>query len=130
MTFISVDEIWVQANLRENSVANVKAGNSVDISLDVAPGKIFKGTVSSVGFAVKQQSGGAVGDLEKIEGDSGWLRDAQRFPVIINFADDDSKGYRRLGGQADVQIYTGGNWIINALGWIWIRVLSWLSYIY
>ena len=130
MTFISVDEIWVQANLRENSVANVKAGNSVDISLDVAPGKIFKGTVSSVGFAVKQQSGGAVGDLEKIEGDSGWLRDAQRFPVIINFADDNSKGYRRLGGQADVQIYTGGNWIINALGWIWIRILSWLSYIY
>jgi len=130
MTFISVDEIWVQANLRENSVANVKAGNSVDISLDVAPGKIFKGTVSSVGFAVKQQSGGAVGDLEKIEGDSGWLRDAQRFPVIINFDDDSAKGYRRLGGQADVQIYTGGNWIINALGWIWIRVLSWLSYIY
>lgn len=130
MTFISVDEVWVQANLRENSVANVKKGNEVDIALDVAPGRIFKGTVSSLGFAIKQQSGGAVGDLETIKGDSGWLRDAQRFPVIITFDDDSVLGYRRLGGQADVQIYTGNNWIINALGWIWIRVMSWLSYIY
>ena len=130
MTFISVDEIWIQANLRENSVANVKKGNSVDISLDVAPGRIFKGTVSSVGFAVKQDSGGAVGDLETIKGSSGWLRDAQRFPVIIYFNDDSSKGFRRMGGQVDVQIYTGNNWVVNALGWLWIRVLSWLSYIY
>lgn len=130
MTFISVDEVWVQANLRENSVANVKKGNKVDIALDVAPGRIFKGTVSSLGFAIKQQSGGAVGDLETIKGDSGWLRDAQRFPVIITFDDDSVRGYRRLGGQADVQIYTGNNWIINALGWIWSRVMSWLSYIY
>jgi len=51
MTFIEIDNIWIQANLRENNIANIKPGNSVDISLDVAPGKIFKGTVSSVGFA-------------------------------------------------------------------------------
>ncbi|MFV2060416.1 MAG: HlyD family secretion protein [Gammaproteobacteria bacterium] len=130
MTFISIDEVWIQANLRENSIANIKAGNEVDIALDVAPGSIFKGKVSSVGFAVKQDSGGAVGDLETIKGDSGWLRDAQRFPVIITFDDNSSRGLRRLGGQVDVQIYTGNNWIINALGWIWIRVMSWLSYIY
>lgn len=130
MTFVSVNDIWIQANLRENSVANIKKGNKVDIALDVAPGRIFKGTVSSVGFAVKQSSGGAVGDLETIESSSGWLRDSQRFPVIINFDDDSSKGLRRMGGQVDVQIYTGNNWIINALGWIWVRVLSWLSYIY
>ncbi len=130
MTFISADEIWIQAHLRENSVANIKPGNEVDIALDVAPGRIFKGTVSSLGFAIKQSSGGAVGDLETIQGQSGWLRDAQRFPVIINFNDDSARGLRRIGGQVDVQIYTGNNWIINALGWIWIRVLSLFSYIY
>jgi len=117
MTFISINEVWVQANLRENSVANIKVGNTVDITLDVAPGRIFKGTVSSLGFAVKQESGGAVGDLQTIKGSSGWLRDSQRFPVIITFDDDSVIGYRRLGGQADV-------------GWIWIRVMSWLSYLY
>ena len=130
MTFISVDDVWIQANLRENSIANVKVGNKVDIALDVAPGRIFKGTVTSLGFAVDQASGGAVGDLETIKGDSGWLRDAQRFPVTIIFDGDSGRGFRRMGGQADVQIYTGNNWIINTLGWIWIRVLSWVSYVY
>jgi len=130
MTFIAVDDVWIQANLRENSVANIKVGNAVEIALDVAPGRIFKGTVTSLGFAVDQASGGKIGDLTTIKGDSGWLRDAQRFPIIITFDDNSVRGLRRLGGQADVQVYTGDNWIINTLGWIWIRTLSWLSYVY
>jgi len=130
MTFISVDDVWIQANFRENSVANIKPGDSVDIALDVAPGRIFNGTVSSVGFAVDHTRGGAVGDLASVEGNSGWLRDAQRFPVVIHFDDDSARSYRRLGGQADVQIYTSGNFIINTLGWLWIRVLSVLSFVY
>jgi multidrug resistance efflux pump len=130
MTFIEIDNIWIQANLRENNIANIKAGNSVDITLDVAPGKIFKGTVSSVGFAVDSGDASTVGGLASVAGKSGWLRDAQRFPVIITFDDNSAVGYRRLGGQADVLVYTGNNWIINSLGWIWIRVLSWFSYVY
>ena len=130
MTFIEVDNIWIQTNLRENNIANVKVGNTMNIALDVAPGRIFKGTVSSLGFAVGSASDSAIGDVATIEGSSGWLRDAQRFPVTITFDDNSARGYRRLGGQADVQFYTGNNWIVNALGWIWIRVLSWLSYVY
>ena len=130
MTFIEVDNVWVKANLRENSIANVKAGTPVDIILDSAPGRIFHGKVSSMGFAVSHEKGGAIGDLESIESSAGWLRDAQRFPVYIAFDDDSSRGYRRLGGQADVQFYSTDNWLINSLGWIWIRVLSWFSYVY
>jgi multidrug resistance efflux pump len=65
-----------------------------------------------------------------VEGNSGWLRDAQRFPVVVHFDDDSARGYRRLGGQADVQVYTSGNFIINTLGWLWIRLLSVLSFVY
>ena len=130
MTFIEVDNVWVKANLRENSIANVKAGTPVDIILDSAPGRIFTGKVSSMGFAVSHEKGGAIGDLESIESSAGWLRDAQRFPVYISFDDDSARGYRRLGGQADVQFYSTDNWLINSLGWIWIRILSWFSYVY
>jgi len=130
MTFIEIDNIWIQANLRENNIANIKPGNAVDITLDVAPGKIFKGTVSSVGFAVDSGDLSAVGGLASVKGKSGWLRDAQRFPVIITFDDNSAAGYRRLGGQADVLVYTSNNWIINPLGWIWIRILSLFSYVY
>jgi multidrug resistance efflux pump len=129
MTFVEVDNIWIQANLRENSVANIKVGTEVDIALDSAPGNIYKGSVISLGFAVSHEQGSGVGELATIQGSSGWLRDAQRFPVIIKFDDNSARGYRRLGGQADVQFY-GGNWFLNALGWIWIRIMSWVSYVY
>lgn len=130
MTFIEVEDVWVKANLRENSIANIKLGTPVDIVLDSLPGEIFRGKVSSLGFAVSHEKGGTIGDLETIESSAGWLRDAQRFPVYISFDDDSARGKLRLGGQADVQFYSTDNWFINSLGWLWIRLLSWLSYVY
>lgn len=129
MTFVSFTDVWVQANLRENSMKNVEPGDKVDILLDQIPGQIFNGTVASKGFAVSQPSSGMTGDLVTIRADSGWLRDAQRFPVIIHFDDESAYGYRLGGGQADVQIY-GDNAVLNGLGWAWIRLMSILSYIY
>ena len=52
------------------------------------------------------------------------------FPVIIRFDDDSSRGYRRYGGQADVQIYASDNALLNALGRFWIRLMSVLTYVY
>ena len=130
MTFIEGNNAWVQVNLRENNLANLAIGNSVEIALDVNPGTIYQGKISSIGFAVDTSSTSAVGGLATVESKTGWLRDAQRFPVMITFDDDSTKGKRRLGGQADVQIYTGDNWFVNSLGWLWIRVLSILSYVY
>lgn len=130
MTFISATDVWVKAYLRENSLSNIKIGDQVEILLDVAPGKLFKGKVSTIGYGISQPSGGAAGELETVKADSGWLRDAQRFPVMIKFSDDSSRGIRRHGGQADVQIYTGDHFIVNTLGRIWIRLMSLLSYVY
>jgi hypothetical protein len=36
----------------------------------------------------------------------------------------------RIGGQADVLVYTGSNPVMNLLGAAYIRVMSWLSYLY
>ncbi len=130
MTFIEFDNVWIQANMRENNIANIEQDDPVDILLDVAPGKVFKGRVSSVGFAVHSAATGEVGGLATVESKSGWLRDAQRFPVIITFEDDSAYGLRRLGGQADVLVYTSNNWVINPLGWLYMRLLSGLSYVY
>ncbi len=133
MTFIDFESVWISANFRENSIANIKVGDSVDLALDVAPGRIFKGTVSSVGFAVDSSSQGQAGQLLDVKGKSGWLRESQRFPVMIKFADAGSRepGLRRVGGQVDVQVYTTeSNFLMNAIAWVWIRVVSWLSYVY
>ncbi len=131
MTFVAFDDVWLQANFRENSVANIQIGDPAEIVLDMMPGKIFKGTVSSRGFAVKPPSYGAAGEAVTVKAHSGWLRDAQRFPVTIQFDDENAAGYRFVGGQADVQIYSQqSNPVLNGLGWLWIRLLSWLSYAY
>lgn len=130
MTFVSAEDVWVKAYLRENSLEHVKIGDRAEIALDVLPGRVFEAQVTSLGFAVNPPSGGAVGDLENVRTSSSWLRDAQRFPVTLRFTTDDAKGFRRHGAQADVQIYTGNNFVLNGLGYLWVRFMSLLSYVY
>ena len=130
MTFVSASDVWVKAYVRENGIGNLRVGDAVDIALDVAPGRVFPGRVSSIGFAVSQSSGGTAGQLETVKSSSGWLRDAQRFPVIVHFEGDAAKGLRRVGGQADVQFYSDRNTLLNGLGWAWVRLMSLLSFVY
>ncbi len=130
MTFISTKDIWVQADMRENSLGHIKQGNPVEMVLDSAPGKIFKGEVLSIGYGVSDNSGSTIGSLTTVQSSSGWLRQAQNFPVLIRFSDDSSKGFRRAGGQVNTIIYTGDRPILNTLGKVWIRIVSFLSHIY
>ena len=131
MTFVDFESVWVNAHFRENSIANIKVGDSVDLALDVRPGRIYKGKVSSIGFAVDDTSTGGAGQLVTVKGKTGWLRDSQRFPITIKFLKNNHpKGLLRVGGQVDAQVYTSNNFIVNTFGWIWIRILTWFSYVY
>jgi multidrug resistance efflux pump len=97
--------------------------------LDVAPGRIFNGTVRSLGYGVSSGGDNNRGDLPTVNNPQGWLRQPQRFPVIIRIDDEEALTLRRSGGQADVIIYTGSNPILNLIGWFQIRISSWLSYV-
>ncbi len=130
VSFISTKDVWVEAYLRENNLGNLKPGNRVDIALDSAPGKIFPGVLESISYGVKWNKGEKQGELASVSTNSGWLRDPQRFPVIVKFADDASVGFRREGGQADVIVYAGETGLMNMLGRLWIRIVSTLSYVY
>jgi multidrug resistance efflux pump len=116
--------------MRENCLGNIEVGDRAELTLDVAPGRVFEGDVVSIGYGVATESSSTVGGLPKVEGRRGWLREAQRFPVILRFTDEEAHGFRREGGQASVIVYTGGNFILNGLGGLWIRVSSLLSYVY
>jgi multidrug resistance efflux pump len=130
MTFISTKKVWIQANMRENSLGRIKKGDPVDLVLDTAPGQLFKGEVMSVGWGVSDNGTDSLGGLASVQTTQGWLRQAQHFPVLIRFADDKAKGVRRAGGQVNVLIYTGNNPILNGLGSLWIKLISILTYIY
>ena len=129
VTFLPNDIVWIEADYRENSLANIKKEDEVEFSLDVLPGHIFTGVVRSVGYGVSYGESNDKGELPKISSSNSWLRDPQRFPVVIEITDRNAIGTIRSGGQVDVIVYTSGNFILNTIGWLQIRISSWLSYV-
>ena len=131
MTFIATEQVWVRADLTENNLGHVKTGDRVELTFDVQPGKIYTGKIRETGFGVQVDSN-ALGTLPTIDNQRNWLRDAQRFPVIIDV--DIEKGAQRMGlrvgSQVSVIVYTGDHWLMNFLGRIYIRVIAVLSYAY
>jgi len=127
-TLVSEGDTWIQADLKENNLSNMKTGDRVEFSLDVMPGKVFKGKVRSIGYGVSTGNTNR-GDLPSVSSTQGWLRDPQRFPVIISFDRDQVGVIPRFGGQVDVIIYTGNHGMLNAIGKFRIRLMSWLSYV-
>jgi multidrug resistance efflux pump len=127
--FVSMTDVWIQADMRENNISRVEVGDRVEFVLDVAPGRVFRGMVRSVGYGVSSGNDTNRGALPTVQGTQGWLRDPQRFPVIIGFEAGTADGLLRLGGQADVIIYTGRNPLLNTIGWLHLRLRSLLSYV-
>ncbi len=93
------------------------------------PGRVISGRVRGTGFGVALNSA-PLGNLPTIENDRQWLRDAQRFPVLVEFKLEDREERLgiRVGSQASVIIYTGEHWLFNFVGKIYIRVASILTY--
>ncbi|MCL1141782.1 HlyD family secretion protein [Shewanella gaetbuli] len=129
MTFISAEDVWIEANFRENSLGNMQAGDKVEFALDYAPGKVFTGEVAHIDYGVDWGQSEQTGKLAQTTGQTGWLRQTQRFPVTIHFDDEQAKGMRRVGGQADVMVYTEEDSMMNLFGRFWIRAVSWFSYV-
>lgn len=128
-TFISTHDVWIQADMRENNIGNLEVGDEVEFTLDIAPGSIFDGKVRSFGYGVSSGESNNRGELPTISNSQGWLRDPQRFPVIISIEDKEVLELIRSGGQADVIIYASSNPILNLIAWFQIRISSWLSYV-
>jgi len=131
MTFIASDNIWVQADFKENNLAYIKPGDEVRIVFDVLPGQVIKGRVREVGFGVAVDTA-PLGSLPTINNDPNWLRDAQRYPVLIDFDRSSYQGEKllKVGSQASVVVYTGEHWLVNPLASLWIWLVSILTYAY
>ncbi len=129
MTFIGIDNIWIRADFTENNLGNIEPGDEVEILFDSLPGKVLSGRVRGMGFGVSVDTT-PLGSLPTIDNNRQWLRDAQRFPVDVEFRLDDREQRRgiRVGAQASVIVYTGNNWLFNFVGKVYIRIASLLTY--
>jgi multidrug resistance efflux pump len=129
VTLVSKENLWIQANFKENNLSKMKTGDEVEFILDAAPGKVFKGIVGSIGYGVQTSNKSTPGDLPDIKSKSSWLQDSQRFPVVIEISGTDVKKLCRSGGQADVVVFTGDHSFLNSIARFRIRINSWLSYV-
>ena len=132
MTLIAIHDLWINADMTENNLGNIKPGAPVAIVLDVMPGEVLKGRVRSVGTGISPGKPTQPGALPEVDNSRDWLRQAQRFPVAVEFDPAEREKLRgvRIGGQADVLVYTGDNPVMNFLGRMFICVMSYLSYLY
>jgi len=134
MTLIALEDVWINAEFTENNLGNLIVGSKAEILFDVVPGEVFVGTVRSIGLGVSaNQNQSAPGTLPTVSNNRDWLRQSQRFPVVISFDPLQEKSllkHIRVGGQASVIVYTENNIILKLLGKLHIRFMSWISYAY
>lgn len=131
MTFLATHDVWVQADFTENNLGNIKRGDRVELVFDALPGKVVEGTVRTTGFGVSVDSA-PLGSLPTIDNDRTWLRDAQRFSVLVGFElpEKQERLGIRIGAQATVVVYTGSNPLFNAFAWFRMRLISLFTYAY
>jgi multidrug resistance efflux pump len=132
MTLIAMHDLWISADLTENNIGHVEPGNEVAIVLDAIPGEVLKGRVRSVGGGVGSGDPSPPGSLPVVQNSRDWLRQAQRIPVTVEFDPAELPRLKktRVGGQADVLVYTGDHPLMNALAALYMRIVSWLSFLY
>ncbi|MFZ3203408.1 MAG: HlyD family secretion protein [Pseudomonas sp.] len=135
MTLITIQDVWINAEMTENNLGRLAPDTPVAIVLDALPGKVFAGRVRSVGYGISVGQSTAPGTLPNVENSRDWLRPAQRFPVIVEFAPGEvSKLVKlrgiRVGGQADVMAFPSEGNPLNPLGRLFLYLMSWLSYAY
>ena len=133
MTQVSFHDVWIQAEYTENNLGRMKPGTPVEILFDVMPGEVYDGEVANIGLGISASQPPPPGTLPSISNNRDWLRQSQRFPVIVRFPTDQDPelvGNLRVGGQASVIAYNDGAWLTAILGRIYVRLMSFLAYAY
>jgi len=133
MTLVAIHDVWINAEFTENNLGHMRVGSPVEILFDALPGHVFAGEVRSIGLGVSVGQPPPPGTLPTIQNSRDWLRQAQRFPVIISFdttQHESLQRHLRVGGQASVIAYSDKHRLLRLLGRGYIRLMSWLSYAY
>lgn len=131
MTFIASQNIWVQADFTENNLGHIDPGDKVAMVFDVLPGEVIHGKVREVGFGVAVDTA-PLGSLPTIKNDPDWLRESQRYPVLIDFEISGAQqaSLLKVGSQVSVVVYTGEHWVSDTLAatMIWLRSIFTYAY--
>ncbi len=130
-TVVDTQRAWIVANLKENMLANVQPGDRAEIVLDAQPGRVIPGRVASIAGGVERAvAAGLQGNLAYVPERRTWLREVDRIPVRIELAEAIDSLPTRVGGRANVIIYTQHAGPMRWVGWAWIRFVAFARFGY
>ena len=93
---------WALANMKETNLQRVRIGQSAEIKIDMYPGHIFHGTVTSI----SPGSGNSFALLPAENATGNWVKVTQRFPVRIDIQSSQAQFPLRIGASCHVVIDT------------------------
>jgi membrane fusion protein (multidrug efflux system) len=93
MAVVSLRDLWIVANFKETQLANLRPGQTVKITVDTYPGKVFTGTVESI----QAGTGARFGLLPPENATGNFVKVVQRIPVKIVLDEHPNAPVLRLG---------------------------------
>jgi membrane fusion protein (multidrug efflux system) len=100
---VSTDNVWVDANLKETDLTYTKPGDTVDVSVDAYPGRVWKGKIESIYPA----TGSEFSILPAQNASGNWVKVVQRIPVRISLQHKPGDPVLRAGMSVTADIDTG-----------------------
>lgn len=132
LTFIDLRGAWISVDLRENQLGNVDVGDSVAISYDAVPGKVYKGVVKAIAWGI-DPGRTSVNGLQSNPSSDEWFEPARKIPVHVELLDGLENWPReaKAGGKVNALIYASGE--SNPIAWVstlLFHIQAYLSYLY
>jgi multidrug resistance efflux pump len=130
-TIVDTEAGWIVANLPENTLGNIRIGDPVLVTFNVAPGRIFDGRVTSMASGVARSPAAAEGgELPYVTQRRQWLREVQRIPVRIELLRQADIPAFRVGSRANIVVLTRHAGFVGGLGRAWLWLVSAADYVF
>lgn len=101
VTIVANDRSWIEANFKETDLADMRVGQSAEVTFDAYPGLRLRGHVASIGAG----TGSEFSVLPAQNANANWVKVTQRVPVRIAI-DQPSPRALIAGISADVTVDT------------------------
>ena len=127
VTFLSADEPWIVAKIRQKGAQHVRIGDEGEVAFEMYPGKVFPAKVVQTLIGDGNAQFSPSGTLPKQQ----QIHVGEHFFVVMQLTDPDPAYPLHFGAAAIASIYTGAAAdILKVLRKIEIRSESYLNYFY
>jgi len=127
LNFISSDEIWIAATIKQNGLRLLEPGQQSSVSFMSSPGVIYQSKVAEVPHAIVQ---GQVTPEDATDPFQALSSAHSGYPVRVEFPAGVPQKLAKVGSLAQVTVFTSEGNPINALAKILQWVSTWADYVF